>query len=64
VRPDAGSSRRAARRGAAICLEPQHSPDSPHHADWPGTVLRPGAVYRSCSVYRFGVTPDITAGTA
>jgi aldose 1-epimerase len=45
-------------RGAAICLEPQHSPDSPHHADWPSTVLRPGQAYRSCSVYRF------TAGTA
>ena len=40
-------------RGAAICLEPQHSPDSPHHADWPSTVLRPGGTYRSCSVYRF-----------
>jgi aldose 1-epimerase len=41
-------------RGSAICLEPQHSPDSPHHADWPGTLLRPGQAYRSCSVYRFG----------
>ena len=45
-------------RGAAVCLEPQHSPDSPHHADWTSTVLRPGATYRSASVYRF------TAGTA
>lgn len=44
-------------RNCAICLEPQHSPDSPHHADWPSTVLRPGQTYRSCSVYRF------TAGT-
>ena len=44
-------------RGAALCLEPQHSPDSPHHADWPTTVLRPGAVYRSRSVYEFGVAP-------
>ena len=43
-------------RGAAICLEPQHSPDSPHHADWPATVLRPGDPYRSVSVYRFGST--------
>ena len=41
------------RRGDAVCLEPQHSPDSPHHADWPSTLLRPGAVYRSCSVYTF-----------
>jgi len=45
-------------KGAAICLEPQHSPDSPHHAEWPTTVLRPGQVYRSCSVYSF------TTGTA
>jgi aldose 1-epimerase len=44
-------------RGAAICLEPQHSPDSPHQPTWPSTVLRPGEVYRSRSVYRFGVTP-------
>ena len=45
-------------RGDAVCLEPQHSPDSPHHPDWPSTLLRPGDVYRSCSVYTF------TAGTA
>ena len=40
-------------RGAAICLEPQHSPDSPHHDDWPSTVLRPGETYRSASTYTF-----------
>jgi aldose 1-epimerase len=39
---------------SAVCLEPQHNPDSPHHADWPSTVLRPGDVYRSQSVYTFG----------
>jgi aldose 1-epimerase len=53
-----GHDAEAYRRGDAICLEPQHSPDSPHHADWPSTVLRPGATYRSCSVYTF------RAGTA
>ena len=41
-------------RGTAVCLEPQHSPDSPHRADWPTTLLRPGQVYRSTSVYTFG----------
>jgi len=41
-------------RGTAICLEPQHSPDSPHRADWPTTLLQPGQVYRSTSVYTFG----------
>ena len=53
-----GHEAEAYQRGDAICLEPQHSPDSPHHADWPTTLLRPGQTYRSCSVYKF------TAGTA
>ena len=42
-------------RGTGLCLEPQHSPDSPHHPDWPSTLLRPGEVYRSTMVCRFGV---------
>jgi len=48
-----GRDGEACQRGDAICLEPQHSPDSPHHADWPSTLLRPGQVYRSRSIYRF-----------
>ena len=55
-----GHGGEAYRRGDAICLEPQRSPDSPHHADWPSTLLRPGEVYRSRSVYTFG----FRAGTA
>lgn len=38
---------------AAVCLEPQHFPDSPHHPQFPSTVLRRGEVYTSESVYRF-----------
>jgi aldose 1-epimerase len=53
-----GHENEAYRRGDAVCLEPQHSPDSPHHPEWPTTLLRPGEVYRSTSVYRF------TTGTA
>jgi len=49
----AGHGGEVLQRGAAVCLEPQHSPDSPHHDDWPSTVLRPGQAYRSRSVYRF-----------
>jgi aldose 1-epimerase len=44
-------------RGAGVCLETQHNPDSPNHpvsADWPSTVLRPGEVFRSATVHRFG----------
>ncbi|MFG6462590.1 aldose epimerase family protein [Roseateles sp. DXS20W] len=44
-------------RGAGVCLETQHNPDSPNRpvsADWPSTVLRPGEVFRSATVHRFG----------
>ena len=58
-------------RRSAVCLEPQHAPDSPHHADWPSTILRPGEVYRSRSVYTFGASnagqaspQPLRAGTA
>lgn len=39
---------------AGICLEPQHFPDSPHHEDFPTTVLQPGERYHSESHYEFG----------
>jgi len=45
-------------RGAGVCLETQHSPDSPNRPvdpDWPSTVLRPGEVFRSATLHRFGV---------
>ncbi|MDP9011848.1 MAG: galactose mutarotase [Pseudomonadota bacterium] len=42
---------------AAICLEPQHFPDSPHHRQFPSTVLRRGEIFRSESIYRFRALP-------
>ena len=38
-----------------FCLETQHFPDSPNHADFPSTILRPGQEYRSKTVFTFGV---------
>ena len=38
---------------AGFCLETQHYPDSPHHPNFPTTVLRKGATYRSTTVFRF-----------
>lgn len=38
---------------AGIALETQHFPDSPHHPEYPTTVLHPGEQYRSTTVYRF-----------
>ena len=52
----AGPAGQAYRQGDGVCLETQHNPDSPHHAeddDWPSTVLRPGTVWRSATVHRF-----------
>lgn len=33
-----------------LCLETQHFPDSPNHANFPPTLLRPGQQYRSRTV--------------
>ena len=45
----------AYQRHAALCLETQHFPDSPHQPGFPSTVLRPGETYRTTTVYRLGV---------
>ena len=38
---------------SAFCLETQHYPDSPNHANFPSTLLRRGAHYRSETIYKF-----------
>ncbi|MFC3196585.1 aldose epimerase family protein [Parapedobacter deserti] len=43
----------AYQKQSAVCLEPQHFPDSPNKAQWPSTVLEPGIPFSSTSVYRF-----------
>jgi aldose 1-epimerase len=40
---------------AALCLEPQHYPDSPNHATFPSTVLKPGETYQNTIIYKFSV---------
>lgn len=37
----------------ALCLETQHFPDSPNHANFPSTVLRPGDEFHSKTVFVF-----------
>jgi aldose 1-epimerase len=39
--------------GHALCLEPQHVPDSPALPGFPSIVLQPGQEYRHTSCYRF-----------
>lgn len=36
-----------------LCLETQHFPDSPNHAQFPDTILRPGALFQSKTIYKF-----------
>jgi aldose 1-epimerase len=49
----------AGRRGeplikhGGLCLETQHFPDSPHHPNFPSTVLRRHEVYDSTTTWRF-----------
>jgi aldose 1-epimerase len=39
----------------AFCMETQHFPDGPNHANFPNTILKPGETYRSTTEYRFSV---------
>jgi aldose 1-epimerase len=50
-----GRGGQAVERRSGCCLETQHFPDSPNHADFPSTVLRPGETLRSVTVFAFGV---------
>lgn len=43
----------ALNKRAGFCLEPQHYPDAPNHADFPSTLLRPEETYRSTTVFVF-----------
>ncbi|GAA4089728.1 aldose epimerase family protein [Mucilaginibacter panaciglaebae] len=37
----------------ALCLETQHYPDSPNHANFPNVILRPGQIFKSETIYKF-----------
>ncbi len=40
---------------SAFCLETQHFPDSPNHANFPSTELKRGQTLHSTSIYKFTV---------
>lgn len=48
-----GKDGRIYNRRDAFCLETQHFPDSPNHANFPSTVLKPGQRFQSTTVYKF-----------
>lgn len=39
----------------AFCLETQHFPDSPHHKNFPSTLLNPGETFHSNTTFKFEV---------
>lgn len=39
---------------SGFCLETQHYPDAPNHANFPSTVLEPGTHFFSRTIYTFG----------
>ncbi len=46
------------RQGDGIALEPQLFPDSPHHPEWPSSVLRPGETYRTSRAWEITALDD------
>jgi len=50
-----GKGGKVYKKNAGLCLETQHFPDSPNHANFPSTVLRPGETYRTSTVHEFSV---------
>ncbi len=48
------SGNKYARRNG-FCLETQHYPDSPSHANFPNTQLNPGDTLKSTTIYKFSV---------
>jgi aldose 1-epimerase len=51
-----GKSGARYQKHAALCLETQHFPDSPHQPDFPSTELRPGQQFTSRTLFEFGAT--------
>jgi aldose 1-epimerase len=50
-----GKGGQAYPRYGALCLEPQHFPDSPNKPGFPSTVLQPGQTYHNTIIYKFSV---------
>jgi aldose 1-epimerase len=42
-------------RRNALCMEPQHYPDSPNHPEFPSCVLKPGQTFMSIIIYKLSV---------
>ena len=43
----------ACKKYSGLCLETQHFPDSPNHANFPTAILQPGSKFSSVTIYKF-----------
>ena len=48
-----GKQRRKYAHRGGFCLETQHFPDSPNHANFPSTELKPGVTKHSTTTFTF-----------
>jgi len=48
-----GKSGRPYNHRNGLCLETQHSPDSPNRPEWATTILKPGERYETTTIYKF-----------
>ncbi len=55
IQLDAEGREMVDRSHGAICLEAQHSPNSPNEPHFPSTILQPGETYRQVTIYKFSV---------
>ena len=50
-----GKEKKQYNHRTAFCMEAQHYPDAPNHANFPSTVLKPGDTYTQTTIYQFGL---------
>lgn len=50
----AGLHGQAYRQGDGFTMETQHYPDTPHHDNFPSTILTPEEEHKTSTVFRFG----------
>ena len=50
-----GKDGKVYQRRYALCMEPQHYPDSPNKPNFPSTELKPGQTYHNVIEYKFSV---------
>jgi len=53
-----GNSGNPYTRRSGFCLETQHFPDTPHHPEFPSTLLKPGEVFESTTIYKFSAKKE------